>query len=185
MKTIQYSVLVAASFAVMAIGCGNPAPQQSTGPVVPEPTPVEFPETLMASIALTDPVGVVDARKNVEPGAEITVTGFIGGREEPFVDGRAIFTLADSKALTRCDSKPGDSCPTPWDACCDEPEKIKASVATVQVVDGKGMVLKRKLNGVGGIAPGSTVSVKGRIAPGSTSAALIINAEQIHVAPKP
>ncbi len=185
MKTMTCSLLCIASVAVLTIGCGDPAPQQSSTPVAQEPIPVELPATLLASAALPDPLGVVDARKKVEPGAEIAVTGFIGGREEPFVDDRAIFTLADAKALTRCDSKPGDPCPTPWDACCDEPEKIKASVATVQVVDGDGLVLRRKLMGVGGIAPGSTVSVKGKIAPGSTSDALIINAIQIHVTPKP
>lgn len=188
MKNTTCTLIVSAALATFAIGCGNSEQKQTVAPAkpaAPEPPPVELPETLLAKDALADAVGVVEARKAVEPGKEIVLTGFIGGREEPFVDGRAIFTLADSKALTRCDAKPGDECESPWDACCDEPEKIKASIASIQVVDGDGLVLKRKLEGFSGIAPGSTVSVKGKIAPGSTSDALVVNAEQIHVTPKP
>jgi hypothetical protein len=188
MKNITCTLIVSAAIATFAIGCGSSEKQQTTAPAKPaaaEAPPVELPESLLAKDALPDAVGVVAARKAVEPGKEIVITGFVGGREEPFVDGRAIFTLGDSKALTQCDAKPGDGCKTPWDACCDEPEKIKASIASIQVVDGDGLVLKRKLEGFGGIAPGSTVSVKGKIAPGSTSDALIVNAEQFHVTPKP
>ncbi len=188
MKNITCTLIVSAALATLVTGCGSSEQNQAGAPAqpaAPEPPPTELPATLLAKDALPDAIGVVDARKAVEPGREIVLTGFIGGREEPFVDGRAIFTLADSKALTRCDAKPGDGCQTPWDACCDEPGKIKASIASIQVVDGDGLVLKRKLEGFGGIAPGSTVSVKGKIAPGSTSDALIVNAEQIHVTPKP
>lgn len=188
MKNITHTLIVSVALATLAIGCGSPEQKQAAAPAkpaAPEPPPVELPETLLAKDALPDAVGVVAARKDVEPGKEIVLTGFIGGRGKPFVDGRAIFTLADSKALTQCDAKPGDGCKTPWDACCDDPDKIKASIASIQIVDGDGIVLKRELEGFGGIVSGSTVSVKGKIAPGSTSDALIVNAEQIHVTPKP
>jgi hypothetical protein len=190
MKNITYTLIVSAALAVFAIGCGDSEQKQTVAPATPKTPaapkapPVELPETLLAKEALPDAMGVVAARKEVEPGKEIVLTGFIGARREPFVDGRAIFTLADSKALTQCDAIPGDGCKTPWDACCDAPEKVKASIASIQVVDGDGMVLKRKLEGFGGIASGSTVSVKGKIAPGSNADVLIVNAEQIHVTPK-
>lgn len=188
MKNITCTLIVSVAVAVLATGCGDPEQKQTIAPAkptAPETPPVELPEALLAKDALPDAVGVVAARKEVEPGKEIVLTGFIGGRVEPFVNGRAIFTLADTKALTQCDAKPGDGCKTPWDACCDDPDKIKASIASIQVVDGDGHVLKGNLEGVGGIVSGSTVSVKGKIAPGSTADALIVNAERIHVTPKP
>lgn len=188
MKNITHTLIVSVALAALGSGCGSSDQKPTVAPTkasAPEVPPVELPATLFVREALPDAIGVVAARKDVEPGKEIVLTGFIGGRGEPFVDGRAIFTLADAKALTRCDAKPGDGCKTPWDVCCDDPDKIKASIASIQVVDGEGQVLKGSLEGVGGIAAGSTVSVKGKVAPGSTTDALIVNAEQIHVTPNP
>lgn len=182
MKNTTSILLLTAALALLVNGCGNSEKQPAAAPAAPA---VELPETLIAKEPLPAAVGVVEARKSVEAGKEIVLTGFIGSRENPFVDDRAIFTLADSKTLTQCDAVPGDGCPTPWDACCDEPEKIKTSIASIQVVDSEGMVLKGKLEGFGGITAGSTVTVKGQIAPGSTAGALVVNAEQIHVTPKP
>ena len=187
MKNITCTLIVSAALAGLSIGCGDSEQNQTATPAqpaVPDAPKVELPETLIAKNALPDALRVVDARKAVEPGKEIVLTGFIGGRVDPFVDGRAIFTLADSKALTQCDAKPGDGCKTPWDACCDDSDIIKTSIASIQVVDSDGLVLKRNTEGFSGIVSGSTVSVKGKVAPGSTAGALIVNAEQIHVTSK-
>ena len=182
-KHILFTSL-AAALAITIVGCGqgsSPTPDSSSPAASAENL---IPQELVASDQLEGAIGVVDARKDVQEGKEAVVTGFIGGRAEPFVEGRAIFTLADSKAIIRCDVDDDDHCATPWDACCDDPAKIKASIATVQIVDGDGMVLKQTLKDFQGIKPGSTVSVKGTIAPGSTKDALVINADQIHVASK-
>ena len=144
-----------------------------------------MPDGLLATSPLAGAVGVVEARKEVMPGSDLVVTGYIGGREEPLVDGRAIFTLADSKAVTPCDAIPGDSCETPWDACCVSSEIIKASIASVQVADADGVVLKHSLTGLGGIKPGARVTVQGKIAASSSDSVLIVNAEKIHVTQKP
>ncbi len=174
----------AALLATLIVGCGEqasaPTPSSEAQPQAEAPT-VSLPEGLLATVALTDAVSVVEARKEVTPGADIVVTGYIGGRAEPMVEGRAIFTVADSKAVTPCDAVPGDACETPWDACCVSQEIIKASIASVQVVDGDGMVLKQTLTRFGGLKPGSTVTVQGKVAPGSSDSALVVNAEKIHV----
>ena len=180
----------AALLATLIVGCGEQTPAPASSPETPsqsqaEATDAALPDGLLATSPLADAVGVVEARKEVKPGSDIVVTGYIGGREEPLVEGRAIFTLADSKAVTPCDAVPGDECETPWDACCVSPEIIKASIASVQVVDADGMVLKHSLTGLGGIKPGSTVTVQGKIAASSSDSALIVNAEKIHVTQKP
>ncbi len=174
----------AALLATLIVGCGEqtstPAPSPEAQPQAEAPA-ASLPEGLLATAPLTDAVGVVEARKDVKPGSDIIITGYIGGREEPLVEGRAIFALADAEVMTRCDATPGDACETPWDACCVSPEIKKTAMASVQVVDADGMVLKHTLTGLGGIKPGSTVTVLGKIAPGSSDSALVVNAEKIHV----
>mgnify|MGYP006138360095 CR=1 FL=1 len=59
-------------------------------------------------------------------------------------------TLLDA-AVTTCDKMPGDSCKTPWDACCEPRESLQANTATIQIVDASGKPLKTGLRGVNGI----------------------------------
>lgn len=190
MKNINniHRIIGAVLFAALTAGCGEqataPAVSSETKPQAQKETSVSFPESLIAKEPIPDAVGVVEARKASEPGADIVVTGYIGGRGEPLVDGRAIFTLADAKAVTPCDAIPGDSCETPWDACCVSSEIKNASIASVQVVDGDGSVLKQSFAGFGGIKPGATVIVQGKVAKGSSAAGLVVNASKIYVTPK-
>lgn len=190
MKTINniHKIIVAGLFAFLIAGCGEqaapPAASSVTKPQAQKETFDPLHEDLLAKDPIPGAVGVVEARKASEPGADIVVIGYIGGRGEPLVEGRAIFTLADAKAVTPCDAIPGDSCETPWDACCVSSEIKKASIASVQVVDGAGSVLKQSLAGFGGIKPGATVTVQGKVATGSSAAALIVNASKIYVTPK-
>jgi hypothetical protein len=76
-----------------------------------------------------------------------------------------------------------DTCKTPWDSCCEPAEVRTAKSATVQVVGADGKPLKAGLKGVGGLAPLKHVVVAGiaRHAPGSD--VLLVEANQIYVAP--
>lgn len=78
---------------------------------------------------------VAAARESVKDGDEVTLVGRIGGRMDPWVDGMAAFTIVDTK-LKACSVIPGDSCPTPWDYCCES--NTGESSALVQVVDESG-----------------------------------------------
>ena len=60
---------------------------------------------------------------------------------------------------------------------------ISGAVATVQVVDEKGSVLRVGLKGLGGLTELSTVIVKGTVAPASGNGVLIVNASGIFVEP--
>ncbi len=140
-----------------------------------------FPASLIVDEAPADALNVAEARKQAQAGSPIVLTGFIGARREPFVDGRAILTLGDTDALTTCDQREDDSCKTPWDACCDPRETIQASIASIQVVDAEGRVLPAGLKGVGGMEELSLLTVEGTVAESSSPEALIVNADQIHV----
>lgn len=143
----------------------------------------ELPADLVVAEAPADALSVVDARAAAKPGEPITVRGYVGGRAKPFVDGRAMFVLADPAKAARCDANPGDSCVTPWDACCASREDVKAGTATVQVVGADGKVIAAPLAGVGGIQPGSTVIVSGTVAKASTDQVLIIDATRLYLEP--
>lgn len=179
---ITHTIITTVLFASLIIGCGK---QASTVSEAETPAPVStasFPEGLLSSAPLSGAVSVVDARKSIQPDTTITVTGYVGGREEPLVEQRAILTLADTEAMPQCGE---DECKTPWDACCVSSEISMASIASVQVLDVDGTVLKQTLSGFGGIKPGSAVTVQGKISPSSSDSVLIVNAEKIHVLGQP
>lgn len=103
------------------------------------------------------------------------------GSKSPFVDGRAAFIIGDDATLTSCDERPGETCATPWDNCCDPPQLLRAGTATVQVVDESGRVIRHGLRTVGGLKELSRLRVAGVVAPRSTEDVFIINATAIQV----
>lgn len=140
-------------------------------------------ESVIIKAAPADAMSITDVRKAVEVGKEVTLSGKVMGTKDPFVEGRALVVLGDPAIITSCDLRPGDNCVTPWDVCCDEPEDIKAAIATIQVVDAQGKPLKQGFKGVNGIKELSNLVVKGVIAEGSNADNLLINATAIYVTP--
>lgn len=130
-----------------------------------------------------DAVSVNAAKKNPEPGKEITITGKVMGTTSPIVENRAVVVIGDPAKLTSCDLRPGDSCTTPWDVCCDEQEVISANIATIQVLDKERNRIKETLRGVGGLKELSELTITGVIDESSSKENLIINATGIYLKP--
>lgn len=125
-------------------------------------------------------MGVIEAREALKPGDSARIGGQIGGVVEPFFSAFAGFVLADP-SLVFCDEMGDDGhCPTPWDACCEDPDKVKASRITVQFVDSSGMPVDGGIRGVGGIREGDTVVVEGVVAATSTPENLILEAAVLY-----
>ncbi len=82
---------------------------------------------------------VIQARKETKDGEEVVIVGRIGGSKNPWIKDRAAFTIVDN-SLTPC-TDPEESCPTPWDYCC-ELDKLPTSTAFIKVVDENGSVVK-------------------------------------------
>ena len=143
----------------------------------------ELPKDLVVDQPPADALSVVEARAKVKPGDAITLRGYVGGRAKPFVDGRAMFVLADPAKVQPCDAAPGDSCPTPWDACCTSRDDIKAGTATIQVAGADGKVVSATLEGVGGVKAGSSVIVIGTVSKLSNDQVLIVDATRLYVQP--
>lgn len=121
-----------------------------------------LPAGLILSSAPEGAQDVSAVKKDAAREKQVIVKGIIAGSSKPIAEGRAVFTLADL-SLETCDKTPGDSCKTPWDACCADRATIAAKSMTVQVAGPDGKPLKAPLSGVGGLAPLKQVVVKGKI----------------------
>ena len=140
-----------------------------------------LPASLLAQKAPAGAVSVVKARETAKPGEPIVIRGRIGGRETALLPKAAIAVIADEKAITPCNAIPGDSCPKPWDYCCESAEKLKVSTATIQVRGEDGKVLRAPLRGIGGLKELSTVVISGTVDASSNKDVLVINATSVHV----
>ena len=125
-------------------------------------------------------ISVLEARKQNNIGKKLIVTGFIGGRKDPFSANRASFILGDNKIKT-CDKILDDNCPTPWDACCEDRKKILDGTMNIQIVDDNNSLIQGNLNGVGTLKPGLQVKVLGIVDVKSLPEAMVLNAKQIQV----
>lgn len=183
MKPYPTLLAILAGLALAAVtGCGEKdAPEesqddaQSTAAVDPRIDAVFLDQKPEGAVS------VLQARKSVEPGTALTVTGRIAGVLHPFSADYATLVLADDSIQT-CERIPGDECPTPWDACCVEPETLAAGRLTIQVVDEEGLPLGASLKSVRGLKELDTLVITGKVAEGSNDTNLIINASGIYAA---
>lgn len=153
---------------------GNPGP--ASAPAAPQ---ASLPSELFVSEAPQGALNVIDAKKAFQPGETILIRGRIGG-SQPFVKGRASMTLYDV-ALPPCNANPTDTCPTPWDYCCETKESRIAHAASVQVLGPDGKALATGLEGAHDLAPLDILIVKGVVDKSSQGANLIVNAQQIFI----
>lgn len=161
--------------ALAFVSCKESNPSASAKPTEPSAAVLE----ILSAAPKGDAQSIHAARTSVKPGDEVTLTGRIMGNASPFVSGRSAFLLGDPEVLTACSDKPGDDCDTPWDNCCNTAEEKKVGLATIQITGADGRVLAEPLEGIGGLAKLATVTVSGRVAEGSSSDLLIINATAI------
>ncbi len=161
--------------AMLLVSCGDKTQTIATTPAAPS----EALSTVLAAAPEGEPQSIAKARTTAKPGDEITLSGRIMGHANPFTEGRAVFILGDPSVLTACSDQPDDECETPWDTCCDSPEDRKRGIATIQIVDTEGRVLKESIEGVSGLEKLATVTVTGQIAGEASADLLIVNARAI------
>lgn len=170
------ALLLAAGLLLAGCGGGN----DEAGPAGADAEPAPGTDVLVASLP-DDAPGLVEAIMDAQPGEEILFTGRVGGTMDPITPGFAAFVVADER-LVFCDEMGDDDhCPTPWDACCEDPEKIASSRAFVQFVDGAGEPLPVNLAEATGLEANDTVVVRGRLSPDSTPGNPIIVAATMDI----
>lgn len=127
----------------------------------------------------TGALNVAEARVQLSPGDEVVVEGQIGGLEAPFLSGYAGFVLADTEVMFCNEISEDDHCPTPWDACCEDADQLKARRLSVQFVDADGNPLEGDLKAEGQLKELDHVVVVGKIAETSTKDNMIVYADQL------
>ena len=142
-----------------------------------------LPADLFVATAPSGAVDVIVARKVAKDGDAIVVKGQIAGAREPIASNRAIMTIADL-SLPTCDKTPGDTCATPWDACCEPTSEIAAKSLSVQVRGADGQPIKAGLGGSTGLAPLKQVVVAGVVKMPAGNDMPVIEAKQIYIVPK-
>lgn len=148
---MRYSMLTLAALVTAlapTAGCGTaPAPPPSSSPTATE-------VSIDASrYKLNDEpdgaIGVIAARESADDGAPLVLVGRIGGEANPWIDGRAAFTLLDASMSVVAEgevSGEGELCKA--DCCAN----VRTScTALVKVVDDQGKLVpvdSRKLLGL-------------------------------------
>ncbi|MGB0775489.1 MAG: hypothetical protein ACPG32_14815 [Akkermansiaceae bacterium] len=174
------TLLLTAISAVAFTSCGEKKTTTTDSPATNDGTL----SSVVLKAAPADAKPIFEIRKSAKVGDEVVISGKVIGSKDPFVEGRAIMTIGDPNKITSCDMSGDDHCPTPWDVCCDDPDVIKASILTVQVVDKDGKLLKEGLKGLGGLKELSHLVIKGTVAEGSNTNNMLINATGIFVKPQ-
>lgn len=95
-------------------------------------------------------------------GDRVVISGRVGGSEEPIARDRAVMMIV-GPGVPACSDKPGNTCATPWDYCCERREDVAAHAALVEVTGPDGRPLAVNLSAAGGIAPGVEVVVVGTV----------------------
>lgn len=143
--------------ATAVVGCGKPASSPASQTSAPAAVTAASSDVLLKEQP-TDAKPVADVREAAEDGVEVTILGRIGGGSNPWVDGRAAFTIVDPK-LEPC--KPSEGCPTPWDYCCST-DQLPKNRAMIKVVDSSGGTVEQDARKLLGLKELQTVVVKGK-----------------------
>ena len=105
-------------------------------------------------------LGVIEARENAKDSDLLIVVGRIGGSANPWVEGRAAFSMVDP-SLRACSDIEGDECSMPWDYCC-ETDRLPEATALVKVIDESGELVAVDTRELLGVKELQTVVVQGK-----------------------
>jgi hypothetical protein len=144
-NTLAINLFIGAA-ALAFCGCGAPSGDERAS------------EFLLA----TEPAGAVEVlalRAASQDQQDVVVVGRIGGRQNPWIQGMAAFPIVD-RSLKACSEIPGDTCPTPWDYCCEP--NLAAATALVRIVDEGGNTIKQDPRELLNLKELQTVVVKGK-----------------------
>lgn len=132
------------------------------------------------AVDAAEKMSISELKPTLSEGDAVVIEAKVMGSMHPFVDGRAAMLVGDEAIIESCDLIPGDSCETPWDACCEPQADLQSATVLVQVVDADGKVLKHALKGVKGLKELSRVRVQGTVSL-VQEGAVTINAEAIEL----
>ena len=101
-----------------------------------ESQPKSVDKTFLLEKAPQRAAEVAATRKDAKDQQEVVVVGRVGGRKSPWVKNAAAFSIVD-RSMKACNERPGDTCPTPWDFCCEADLPKSTVLVLIQDADGK------------------------------------------------
>lgn len=153
-----WTALMNLALAVVTVGCGQSATAPATQTTTTTPTASAAGTEMLLHEQPMDAKPVADVRDSAEDGVDVTILGRIGGGTNPWVEGRAAFTIVDPK-LNPC--HPSEGCPTPWDYCCST-DQLPKNRAMIKMVDAAGDTVEQDARKLLGVKELQTVVVKGK-----------------------
>jgi hypothetical protein len=186
MKLAWTCITVCGLAAIIAGGCDSKSEDHGDGAggdAGAKPaavTAAALPADLFVDAPPADAKAVTDVKASAKAGDHVVVRGRVGGSRQPFVDGRAVFTIVDA-SLPTCADHPNDGCKTPWDYCCEPKDKLFANSATIQVRGADGKPLAVDLGRIGRIKAMDRIVVAGVVREKSDAGVLVVEAEAIGV----
>ncbi|MEM9378572.1 MAG: hypothetical protein AAGB93_01390 [Planctomycetota bacterium] len=153
-------LLFAPVLLVLAAGCSGDSvdAESSVGGAADAAATSALPESFWSTDASADALDVFDVREGDLAGQTITVRGTV----KDFVDGLAAFVLVEDSLLS-CNEMPDDTCLTPWDYCCTDPDELARGTTFVEFHD-DGRPGEWAVEGFHGIERLSEVVVTGTLA---------------------
>jgi hypothetical protein len=179
--TTHLRALVLMPLAVTLSACGPSTPENGDDAAGQSRQGDKAGSAFLMTEVPDNPPGLLAALESAGPEDAFVFTGRVGGLAQPLSPDYAGFVVADEVVYFCDEGEDPDHCAMPWDACCEDPDKVAASRAFVQFVDGDGNLLASNLREVIGLAENDTVVVQGRLAPESTPGNRIILAEGLAI----
>lgn len=156
MRLSQLLTLLALASLPFAVGCGKGI--DSTAPAA-HATAVNIDGSkFLLNEEPEGAIGVIAARESAEDGKPLVMVGLIGGAANPWIEGRAAFTLLDASMTVVAEGEmaEGEIC---TEACCDE-ERLTCT-ALVKVVDAEGQLVSVDSRQLLGVKEADMVVVEG------------------------
>jgi len=170
-RYVAAALLIIASLLLSACSGGDDPTTNQSGAV-------ELPDAIFLAEAPEGIQTIAALKTSAKEGDKVVVRVAVGGTEKPIVEGRASAAIIDAHVDNPCLGD-DDHCPTPWDYCCTPQENRTANLATLQISDEAGKVLKAELTPR--IEPLTMLVIKGTVGPRPDAQVLTINATGIYI----
>lgn len=127
---MQRLMRFATGLAMLVAGVGCSEQQTATPtPLAEEPSGAQY----LLTEEPQDAKDVIAVRESAQDEDTVVVVGRIGGSRDPWVEGRAAFSIVDL-SLKACSDIEGDQCKMPWDYCC-QTDLLPDATVLVKMVD--------------------------------------------------
>ena len=157
MRSRQILTLLAVASLPFAAGCGKGSDLTATAA---HATVVNIDGSqFLLSEEPDGAVGVITARESAEDGKPLVMVGRIGGAANPWIDGRAAFTLLDASMTVVAEGEMAEGAVCTGDCCATE---RLACTAVVKVVDGDGQLIAIDSRQLLGVKEADMVVVEGK-----------------------